>query len=165
MKYTKFSKSGKSLFFFCNEIKIQSKGGFIIAYVPVPRDLTKVKSKIALNLTLRQLICFGTAAAVGLPTYFMTRGAIGNAGAVLLMIGIMLPAFFVAIYEKDGQPAEKILINMLRLRLYFPTKRPYKTENFYNIIEKEGRIFDSQNQTAGTTGKTAITKRQTGNRK
>ena len=32
------------------------------AYIPVPRDLTKVKSKILFNLTKRQLICFGAAA-------------------------------------------------------------------------------------------------------
>ena len=27
-------------------------------YVPVPKDLTKVKTKVAFNLTKRQLICF-----------------------------------------------------------------------------------------------------------
>ena len=31
-------------------------------YVPVPKDLTKVKTKVALNLTARQLICFGGGA-------------------------------------------------------------------------------------------------------
>ena len=34
-------------------------------YVNVPNDLSKVKTKMALNLTKRQLICFGCAAAVG----------------------------------------------------------------------------------------------------
>lgn len=29
-----------------------------MAYVPVPKDLTKVKTKVALNLTKRQLIFF-----------------------------------------------------------------------------------------------------------
>lgn len=28
------------------------------AYIPVPRDLTRVKSKVFFNLTKRQLICF-----------------------------------------------------------------------------------------------------------
>ena len=52
-------------------------------YVPVPKDLTKVKTKLAFNLTKRQLICFSLAALVGLPVYFLTRGAIGNSAAVL----------------------------------------------------------------------------------
>ena len=56
-------------------------------YVPVPKDLTKVKTKLAFNLTKRQLICFSLAGLVGLPVYFFTRGAIGNSAAVLLMIG------------------------------------------------------------------------------
>ena len=31
-----------------------------MAFVSVPKDLTKVKNKIIFNLTKRQLICFGT---------------------------------------------------------------------------------------------------------
>ena len=33
-----------------------------LAYVPVPKDLTKVKTKVAFNLTKRQLGCFGCGA-------------------------------------------------------------------------------------------------------
>ena len=44
-----------------------------MAFVSVPKDLTKVKNKIILNLTKRQLICLGIAAAVGLPFYFLSR--------------------------------------------------------------------------------------------
>ena len=35
-------------------------------YVNVPNDLSKIKTKIAFNLTRRQLICFGGAAAVAM---------------------------------------------------------------------------------------------------
>ena len=42
-------------------------------YVNVPNDLSKIKTKIAFNLTRRQLICFGGAAAVGIPVYLLTR--------------------------------------------------------------------------------------------
>ena len=53
-------------------------------YVNVPNDLSKIKTKIAFNLTKRQLICFGIGAAVGIPTYLLTRQAIGNTGALSL---------------------------------------------------------------------------------
>ena len=36
-----------------------------MAYVPVPKDLTKVKTKVMFNLTKRQLICFGGGALLG----------------------------------------------------------------------------------------------------
>ena len=42
-----------------------------MAYVSVPKDLTKVKNKVAFNLTKRQLICIGIGAAVGIPSYFL----------------------------------------------------------------------------------------------
>ena len=124
-----------------------------MAYVQVQKDLTKVKSKVIFNLTKRQLVCFGAAAAVGIPTYFLTKSIIGNTAAVMVMIIIMLPAFFIAMYEKDGLPAEKILLNIIRANWYYPTTRPYKTENFYHVIEQEGRLFD-ENEKAMSAGKT-----------
>ena len=38
-------------------------------YVNVPNDLSKIKTKMAFNLTKRQLVCFGCAVAVGIPSY------------------------------------------------------------------------------------------------
>jgi len=93
---------------------------------------------------MRQLICFGTAAAIGIPTYIFTRGAIGNNGAALLMIGLMLPFFFIAMYEKNGQPAEKILRNFIRARFIWPDKRVYRTDNFYEAIRKEGCVIEAK---------------------
>ena len=111
-----------------------------MAYVPVPKDLSKIKTKLAFNLTKRQLICFSAAASVGLPTYLITRGALGNSAAMLLMIGLMLPFFFFAMYEKDGLPLEKVLKNIIRTCFLYPRVRPYKTENFYALLsEKEAK--------------------------
>jgi len=119
-------------------------------FVNVPKDLNAVKSKAALNMTRRQLLCFGSAALVGVPSYIFTRGAIGNSAAALLMIVIMLPLFFLAMYEKDGQPAEKILRNYIRARFLWPGKRIYKTENLYEIIGKEAIPVASKGKTAKT---------------
>ena len=111
-----------------------------MAYVPVPKDLSKIKTKLAFNLTKRQLICFSAAASVGLPTYLLTRGALGNSAAMLLMIGLMLPFFFFAMYEKDGLPLEKVLKNIIRTCFLYPRVRPYKTENCYALLsEKEAK--------------------------
>ena len=121
-----------------------------MAFVSVPKDLSRIKSKIAFGLSKRQLICFGTAAAIGIPTYIFTRGIIGNSAAALLMIGLMLPLFFLAMYEKDNQPAEIILRNYIRAKIYFPRIRPYKTTNLYEIIEQEAKVIAEQNETTKT---------------
>ena len=49
-----------------------------MAYVNVPKDLTKIKSKVLFNLTKRQLICLGLAALMGVPLFFLLKGGIGN---------------------------------------------------------------------------------------
>lgn len=130
-------------------------------YVPVPKDLTKVKTKVALGLTKRQLVCFGSAAVVGIPTYLLTRGGLGNEVAVILMIGLMLPFFFFAMYEKDGQPAEKIVRNLVRARLW-PGTRPYKTQNLYANLNKEDNALASKKPAANGTAKAAGRQRAAG---
>jgi len=138
------------------------KGGDTMPFVPVPKDLSKVKTKVALGLTKRQLICFSLAGAVGVPTYLLTKDVIGSSAAVLVMIGLMLPFFFLAMFEKDDQPAEKILRNILRARWFYPAKRPYKTENFYSVIEKEGKILANQDKTTIPAGKAPVRKHPAG---
>ena len=100
-------------------------------YVNVPNDLSKIKTKMAFNLTKRQLICFGGAAAIGIPSYLLAREPLGNTGAMFLMLTVMLPAFLLAMYEKDGLPFEKVVRNILRARFLRPGVRPYRTENIY----------------------------------
>ena len=74
------------------------------AYISVPRDLTRVKSKILFGLTKRQIICFGTGALIGVPVYFFVRGSGNLSLAALSMIAVMLPFFFFGMYERNGQP-------------------------------------------------------------
>ena len=110
-------------------------------YVNVPNDLSKIKTKTAFNLTRRQLICFGGAAAVGIPVYLLTRHALGGTGAMFLMIALMLPAFFMAMYERDGLPFEKVICNIVRVKFTRPGIRPYRTENIYApFVRKEEPI-------------------------
>ena len=111
------------------ELKLLAEA--INTYVNVPNDLSKIKTKIAFNLTRRQLICFGGAAAVGIPVYLLTRHALGGTGAMFLMIALMLPAFFMAMYERDGLPFEKVARNIIRAKFLRPGVRPYQTQNIY----------------------------------
>ena len=118
-------------------------------YVNVPNDLSKIKTKIAFNLTKRQLVCFGIGATVGIPAYLLSRKAIGNTGALFVMLGIMLPAFMMAMYEKDGLPFEKVLRNIINTRFLRPGIRPYKTQNIYApFTGKEEPIAENKNQKA-----------------
>lgn len=107
-----------------------------MAFVSIPKDLNKVKEKVMFNLTKRQLICFGIGGTVGLIAFFIFRGISIQAGVISIVISAF-PAMFFSIYEKDGQPPEKIIRNIIRVKIIYPKIRPYKTENIYSIIDKQ----------------------------
>ena len=105
------------------------------AYIHIPRDLTRVKSKVFMNLTKRQLICFGAAALMGVPSFFMLKGVTGNVSlATIGMIVLMLPLFMLAMYEKNGQPLEVIIKHFIQARFIRPKIRPYQTNNRYAAL-------------------------------
>jgi len=124
-----------------------------MAYVNIPNDLSRIKTKIAFNLTKRQLFSFACAGAIGIPTYLVTRTAIGNTGAMLLMIALMLPFFFFAMYERDGLPAEKVVRNIINNLFLRPGTRPYKTENMYAILNKEDENIVTKKKDETTAAK------------
>ena len=106
------------------------------SYISVPRDLTKVKSKVMFNLTKRQLICFGLAALVGVPSFFLLKLAFSISTSVMIMMVIMMPFFFLAIYEKHGQPLEVFLKHFIQANFVRPKTRPYKTDNYYAALDR-----------------------------
>jgi len=128
-----------------------------MAYVSVPKDMTEVKTRLIMNLTKRQVICFGAAAAIGVPLFLSLRGAMGNTVAMTVMVAAVIPAFFFAIYNKDGViPAEKFLLLVLRQKFFFPKVRVYRTTNMYAFLEndannEEGYFGKTATKTGGTT--------------
>ena len=82
-----------------------------MAYVTVPKDLTKIKSKVMFNLTKRQLICFSAAVAIGLPLFFLVKDSVGTTTAALCMVKFLRPK-----------------------------ERPYQTNNFYAALARQEQL-------------------------
>ena len=110
------------------------------AYVPVPRDLTRVKSKIFFNLTKRQLICFGAGALIGVPSFFLLKSDGNISMAVICMMIIMLPFFFFGMYERDGQPPEKIAKQFIEAKFIRPCVRPYRANNYCTVPIRQANV-------------------------
>ena len=111
-----------------------------MAYVTVPKDLSKVKTKVAFNLTKRQIICLGAALLVGLPLFFLLKGSAGTTLAAMAMIVVMLPCFLFAMYERHGQPLEVVIRNIVQTKFIRPKERPYQTENLYTVLERQRKL-------------------------
>ena len=107
------------------------------SYISVPRDLTKVKSKVMFNLTKRQLICFGVAALIGVPTFFLLKSIGSTSMAAMGMMVVMMPLFFLAMYDKNGQPLEVFMGHFIQANFTRPKIRPYQTDNYYAALMRE----------------------------
>lgn len=111
-----------------------------MAYVPVPKDLNAVKTKAMFNLTKRQLICFGSGLVLAVPLFFILKAHINISGAAIIMIIVLLPFMLLAMYEKNGQPFEKVAKNIINVLVIRPKQRPYKTNNYYSLLEKQDKL-------------------------
>jgi len=104
-------------------------------YISVPRDFSKVKSKVFFNLTKRQLICFSLGAMIGVPTFFLIKRFGNVTVATLGMMITMMPLFFLAMYEKNEQSLEVYIEHFIDATFKRPKVRPYRTQNYYALLE------------------------------
>lgn len=117
--------------------KLQNKGEADMAIqVDVPKDLSSIKQKVVFNLTGRQLLSFGLAGMVGIPVYLFTKDILGSDISALGMVAVMLPFFFLALYEKEGFPAEKLLYFWIRRKFLSSGLRLYKANNIFHQLEE-----------------------------
>lgn len=118
-----------------------------MAYVKVSKDLTKVKTKVALNLTKRQLIGFSIAGLIGFPVYMLCKKFFSVDISMIVMSIAVLPVLFATLYEKDNLPFEKHLAYILR---FHKSKkiRLYKAKSIYHTDKKKQHI-GSKNKTNG----------------
>ncbi len=116
------------------------------AYISVPRDLTKVKSKVFFNMTKRQMICFGLAALVGVPSFFLFKRSGNISLAAICMIIVMMPFFFLAIYERDGMPMEMLAQHFVEAKFIRPQDRPFCTNNYYTFLVRQSQAEKEVNE-------------------
>ena len=111
-----------------------------MAYVTIPKDLSRIESKVLFGLTKRQVICFGAAALVGVPLFFLSKGSMGTTSAALCMILVMLPFFLFAMYEKNGQPLEVFLGHLIQNKFIRRSVRIYQTNNLYSALVRQSQL-------------------------
>ena len=126
---------------------------FTIAYVTIPKDLSRVQSKVLFGLTKRQVICFGAAALIGVPLFFLSRGALGTTTAALCMILVMLPFFLFAMYQRNGQPLEVFLGHLIQNKFIRPKVRIYQTNNLYSALVRQYKLEQEVRRIAVKNGK------------
>lgn len=54
----------------------------------------------------------------------------------------MMPFFFLAMYEKNGQHLEVLMGHLIEATFIRPKERPYKTDNHYAALERYAQAND-----------------------
>lgn len=103
-------------------------------YIRVPKDLNDIKEKFILNLTKRQVICFGIGFIIGLPVFYVTKKYMDISNAVALMGISAAPAIICGVFKKNGVFFEKHIKFMYEF-LKKPRTRYYRSTNVYKAIE------------------------------
>ena len=119
-----------------------------MAYVKIPKDLTKVKTKVALNMTKRQLIGFSIAGLIGFPVYMLCKNYLSTDISMIVMSIVVLPVLFATLYEKDNLPFEKHLAYILK---FHKSKkiRIYKAKSIYHTKRTKKQDAGSKNKANG----------------
>ena len=84
--------------------------------VDIPIEIEDYKEKIIFGMSLRQLVCFSSAVAAGLGSYFVCTKALHMSmdAASYVVIFIAIPFMAMGFIKKDGQPFEKYVSLMIR---------------------------------------------------
>lgn len=104
-------------------------------FVSIPRDIKKIKPKIAFHLTKRQLIGFPIAGMIGYYSYHILMKYVGQDIAMLGIFLFTFPIFYITLIEKDGLPFERYFYYILIYKIQ-PKKR-VKEEEFEKNKRKE----------------------------
>jgi hypothetical protein len=85
---------------------------------------------------------------------------------MMFMIFTTLPAFFFAIYKKDGIPAEKFILLVLRQKFFYPPIRIKPGKGVAKNVRKQKKASATSGKTASQSKKSsgkrnAVKERQT----
>lgn len=122
-------------------------------YSSINTDFAAYQTKVAFGLTKRQIICFITAAIIGLPVYYFTKDHIGTDMAGILMIIIMAPLFVLAMYKKNGQNLETVLKNYIKEQFFSEKVRRVSTAPLLMQISQTADYAAHKNNIAHTDDK------------
>ena len=97
--------------------------------VKVPGEVRKYKEKVLGPFTLRQVIAIGITLPIVIPLYIFLLDQAGQSIASYVIMFVGGPLLLIGFYEKNGQPFEKYLMQIIKFHFVLPSRRKYIVEN------------------------------------
>lgn len=107
--------------------------------IKMPKEINKYEAKAVGPFTLRQLICLFICLPLCVGTFLLLNPYIGPDIAGFFVLPIAGVGYLFGWYKPYGMRFEKYLQTMFICSFLAPTKRLYKTENYYSGLLNEIR--------------------------
>lgn len=105
--------------------------------VKIPKEIKRYEAKAAGPFTLRQLICLIICLPIGIAIYVFSKPYVGDTMAGFLVFIPGGAAYLFGWRKPYGMRFEKYMKTVFVNSVLAPTKRVYKTENYYSGILRE----------------------------
>lgn len=126
--------------------------------IEIPKDISKIESKMIWIFTKRQLIALIAGLAVCIPAYMGIGKLIpsDNSAKIFIIIILALPFIAFGWIKPYEMPFEQFIISIFRSLVVATKVRKYSTNNLYEVfaeqIQKE-TLDEAQNQNSKNTTK------------
>lgn len=107
---------------------------------PIPKEIKDFKEKIVFGLTLRQLIAAVLTLGICVPTYIFGRKYLGDELASWVCILVAVPSVAFGFFKQNGMNFEQYAWAVIKSSVLVPTQRKYKSENFFEELEKKETV-------------------------
>lgn len=97
--------------------------------IKVPKEVRAYKEKIIGPFTLRQIVSGLITFPIIIPLFMYLLPRVGQQVASYISMAIGGPLLLIGFYEKNGQPFEKYLIQIILFYFVLPQKRKYLIQN------------------------------------
>lgn len=97
--------------------------------VKVPKEIRAYKEKIIGPFTLRQIVSGLITFPIVIPLFIYLLPKVGQQVASYISMALGGPLLLLGFYEKNGQPFEKYLIQIILFYFILPQNRKYSIQN------------------------------------
>jgi membrane-bound ClpP family serine protease len=103
----------------------------------IPKEIKGYKEKFIAGLTVRQTISVVIAGIFCVPLYFWGSNFLPEEIIAWIVMIIALPCVCIGFFKVNGMVFEKYAVAVFKFSFLVPTKRKYKTSNFFRELQNE----------------------------
>ena len=121
--------------------------------IKIPKEINQYEAKAAGPFTLRQLLCLFVCLPIGIAIFILSKPYVGVDFAGFLVFIPGTAAYLFGWYKPYGMPFEMYMKTVFVNSFLAPSRRVYKTKNFYSqllqeIQKEDFSATDSEGKTA-----------------